>query len=162
MSYQNINQFDPRNLFPILSLETYDMSLTSDELGFNQEVVFSPYLIAQTYGNKLPFYFDINNPETAQNLTLTYKDYNRNNIFVSQNYYNPDNLDLSCFSSSAILSAASLSFFAFNASPPPQLAKIMDIKSTAPEIVNNFFILFVLNCLYSFDLVIFNLLNIQA
>lgn len=76
------------------------MSLTSDELGFNQEVVFSPYLIAQTYGNKLPFYFDINNPETAQNLTLTYKNYNRNNIFVSQNYYNPDNLDLSCFSSS--------------------------------------------------------------
>jgi hypothetical protein len=96
MSYQNINQFDPRNLFPILSLETYDMSLTSDELGFNQEVVFSPYLIAQTYGNRLPFYFDINNTETAQNLVLTYKNYNRNNIFVSQNYYNPKELDLTC------------------------------------------------------------------
>jgi len=96
MSYQNINQFNRRNLFPILSLETFDMSVTSDELGFNQEVVFSPYLIAQTYGDRLPFYFDINNPDTVQKLTLSYKNYNRNNIFVSQNYYNPDKLDLSC------------------------------------------------------------------
>ena len=76
------------------------MSLTSDELGFNQEVVFSPYLIAQTYGNKLPFYFDINNPITVQNLTLNYKEYNYSNVFISQNYYNPKELDLSCFSSS--------------------------------------------------------------
>jgi len=96
MSYQNINQFVPNNLFPTLSLETFDMSVTSDELGFNQEVVFSPYLIAQTYGDRLPFYFDINNPDTVQKINLYYKTYNRNNIFVSQNYYNPDNLDLSC------------------------------------------------------------------
>ena len=100
MSYQNIRQFVPRNNFPLLSLEVFDMSLTSDEIDFNQEVVFSPYLIAQTYGNKLPFYFDINNNESVQNLNLTYKNYNRNNIFVSQNYYNPKELDLSCFSSS--------------------------------------------------------------
>ena len=71
MAGQNINQFVYPNLFPKFSLETYDMSLTSDEVDFNQEVVFSPYLIAQTYGNRLPFYFDINNPQTAQNLTLT-------------------------------------------------------------------------------------------
>ena len=96
MSYQNINQFVPNNLFPTLSLETFDMSVTSDELGFNQEVVFSPYLIAQTYGDRLPFYFDINNPDTVQKINLYYKTYDRNNIFVSQNYYNPDNLDLSC------------------------------------------------------------------
>jgi hypothetical protein len=99
MSYQNIRQFDPRNIFPILSLETYDMSITSDENDFNQEVVFSPYLIAQTFGKRLPFYFDINDPNTSQGLTLQYKNYNRNNIFVSQNYYNPKELDLSCFSS---------------------------------------------------------------
>ena len=76
MSYQNIRQFVPRNNFPMLSLESYDMSLTSDELDFNQEVVFSPYLIAQTYGNRLPFSFNINNPLSAQELTLTYKNYN--------------------------------------------------------------------------------------
>lgn len=97
MASQNINQYAYPRLFPKLSLDAHDMSLTNDESGFNEEVVFSPYLIAQTYGNRLPFYFDINNTETVQNLTLTYKNYNKNNIFVSQNYYNPKNLDLSCF-----------------------------------------------------------------
>ena len=58
MAYSNINQYVNSNLFPKLKLELYDMSLTSDETGFNQEVVFSPYLIAQTYGNKLPIYFN--------------------------------------------------------------------------------------------------------
>ena len=70
MSSQNINQYGYPNLFPKLSLDSYDMSLTSDETGFNQEVVFSPYLIAQTYGDRLPFYFDINNSNTSQNITL--------------------------------------------------------------------------------------------
>ena len=74
------------------------MSLTFDEQDFNKEVVFSPYLIAQTYGKRLPFYFDINNPLTAQNLELTYKNYNFNNIFVSQNFIVGENEDLSCFS----------------------------------------------------------------
>jgi hypothetical protein len=99
MSSQNINQYVRPNLFPKLSLDAHDMSLTNDETDFNQEVVFSPFLIAQTHGNRLPFYFDINNIETAQNLTLNYKNYNPNNIFVSQNYYNPNDLDLTCFSS---------------------------------------------------------------
>ena len=81
MSYQNIRQFVPRNNFPVLSLETYDMSLTTDEENFNQEVVFSPYLIAQTHGNRLPFYFDINSSASTQNLTLTYKNYNFNNYW---------------------------------------------------------------------------------
>lgn len=96
MSYQNIRQFVPRNNFPLLTLETYDMSLTSDEQDFNQEVVFSPYLIAQTYGNRLPFNFNINSTASTQNLILTYKNYNFNNIFVSENYYNPKNEISSC------------------------------------------------------------------
>ena len=78
MSYQNIRQFTPNNNFPMLSLETYDMSITSDEQNYNQEVVFSPYLIAQTYGNRLPFYFDINSSASTQSLILTYKNYNFN------------------------------------------------------------------------------------
>ena len=97
MAPQNINQYVYPKWGLNIALETYDMSLTSDERGYNQEVVFSPYLIAQTYGNKLPFYFDIDNPLTSQGLSLTYKNYNQNNIFVSQNYYNPDNTDLTCF-----------------------------------------------------------------
>ena len=76
MAGQNINQYVYPNLNPKLSLESYDMSLTSDEKGFNMEVVFSPYLIAQTYGNRLPFYFDINSSITNQLFTLNYKKYN--------------------------------------------------------------------------------------
>jgi len=97
MASQNINQYVYPNWGIKLINESYDMSLTSDEQGYNQEVVFSPYLIAQTYGTKLPFYFDIDNPLTSQGLNLTYKNYNQNNIFVSQNYYNTENLDLNCF-----------------------------------------------------------------
>jgi len=100
MAGQNINQYVYPNWGLKFSLESNDMSLTSDEVNFNQEVVFSPYLIAQTYGDRLPFYFDINNPITAQNLSLTYKNYNKNNIFVSQNFYNPKDEDLTCFSPS--------------------------------------------------------------
>jgi hypothetical protein len=75
---------------------TTDISLSSDNTGFNQEVVFSPYLIAQTYGNKLPIYLDTNDTNTVQNITLNYGSYNPNNIFVSQNYYNPFNTDIDC------------------------------------------------------------------
>ena len=101
MASQNINQYVYPNWGLKFALETYDMSLTSDEQGYNEEVVFSPYLIAQTYGNRLPIYFDINNPLTAQPLTLNYKNYNFNNIFISQNYYNPEELDLTCFSANS-------------------------------------------------------------
>jgi hypothetical protein len=101
MSSQNINQYPLKNWSIILDLDSYDMSLTSDEQDYNQEVVFSPYLIAQTYGNRLPISFDINNPDSAQPLNLYYKIYNSNNIFVSQNYYNPNNEDLSCFTASS-------------------------------------------------------------
>ena len=60
MAQQNINQFVFKKFYVsphFLSLT--DISLASDELDFNEEVVFSPYLIAQTYGNRLPFYFDL-------------------------------------------------------------------------------------------------------
>ena len=100
MASQNINQYVRPNWSLKLNLNSNDMSLTSDEQDYNQEVVFSPYLIAQTYGNRLPVYFDINNPLSVQNQTLSYKQYNNNNIFVSQNYYNPNNDDLTCYSSS--------------------------------------------------------------
>ena len=78
-----------------------DMSLASDEKDYNEEVVFSPYIIAQTYGDKLPFYFDLNDSETSQQIPLNYKQFNPNNVVVSQNYYNLDEKNLSCFSASS-------------------------------------------------------------
>ena len=96
MSGQNINQYGKPNWGIKLHLDSQDMSLSNDERDYNEEVVFSPYLIAQTFGNRLPISFDINNTLSVQNQTLIYKNYNQNNIFVSQNYYNIDNEDLTC------------------------------------------------------------------
>ena len=93
---QNINQYPRPNWGIKLAIDASDMSLVSDERNFNEEVVFSPYLIAQTYGNRLPFSFNTNDTQSVQPLSLSYKQYNFNNIFVSTNYYNPDNIDLSC------------------------------------------------------------------
>jgi hypothetical protein len=98
---QNINQYNRPNNQLKFVLESNDMSLTSDEKDFKEEVVFSPYLIAQTYGPKLPIYFDINDTESVQNLTLNYGEYNPNNVFISQNYYSMDNEDFSCYSASS-------------------------------------------------------------
>ena len=94
---QNIYQYQNSSVGLKLSLDSYDMSLSSDEINFNQEVVYSPYLIAQTYGTRLPIYFDINNTLTAQNLVLTYKNYNFNNVFVSQNFKINEGEDINCF-----------------------------------------------------------------
>jgi hypothetical protein len=93
---QNINQYPRPNWGIKLAIDASDMSLVSDERSFNEEVVFSPYLIAQTYGNRLPFSFDTNDILSVQPLDLSYKQYDFDNIFVSTNYYNPDNIDLSC------------------------------------------------------------------
>ena len=100
---QNINQYFNQNWKITLSRDTYYVAMTSDEMDYNQEVVFSPFLIAQTYGNKLPLYFDTNSEDTTkQNLSLVYGSYNDQNIFVSQNYYNINDEDLSCFSSTTL------------------------------------------------------------
>ena len=103
MAQQNINQY----VFKKFYLDSHfynlnDISLASDELDFNQEVVFSPYLIAQSYGNRLPFYFDLNNLSTNQRLSLDYGKYDFNNVLISENYYNPNNLDLSCFTAETL------------------------------------------------------------
>ena len=79
---QNINQYPRPNWGIKLAIDASDMSLVSDERNFNEEVVFSPYLIAQTYGNKLPFSFDTNDTLPVQPLSLSYKQYNFDNIFV--------------------------------------------------------------------------------
>jgi hypothetical protein len=102
MAGQNINQYVFQKYKINTVNESMDMSLASDERDYNEEVIFSPYLIAETYGNKLPINIDINNPLTSQGLTLNYKNFNSNNVFVSQNYYNPNNENLTCFSSSTL------------------------------------------------------------
>jgi len=93
---QNINQFPKPNWGVKLALDVSDMTLSTDERNYKEEVVFSPYLIAETYGNRLPINFDINDSISVQPIVLQYKNYNFDNVFVSKNYYNPENIDLSC------------------------------------------------------------------
>ena len=100
MAEQNINQYVYKKYKLNLIFDSMDMSLTSDENDYNEEVIFSPYIIAQTYGNKLPLYFDIDNPLTTQDLELTFKNFNPNNNLVSQNYYNPNNDNFCNYSAS--------------------------------------------------------------
>ena len=54
MAYQNINQYNYQKLKMQVIYDGQDMSLASDEVDFNQEVVFSPFLIAIDNGKKLP------------------------------------------------------------------------------------------------------------
>lgn len=98
MSYQNINQYNFPKWYLKLVYGENDICLSSDEVDFNQEVVFSPYLIAQTDGKRLPIYFDLNNFESSQKLNLEYKNYNPNNVLISLNYL-PTDKDIICYTS---------------------------------------------------------------
>jgi len=73
---QNINQFSKPNWGVKLALDVSDMTLSTDGKNYKEEVVFSPYLIAETYGNKLPVNFDINDSISVQPIVLNYKNYN--------------------------------------------------------------------------------------
>jgi hypothetical protein len=75
-----------------------DFCLASDERDYKEEVIFSPYIIGNTDGNVLPVKIDLNSPDNSELFVLDYDVYNPFNILVSSNYYNPDDLDLSCFS----------------------------------------------------------------
>ena len=100
MAYQNINQYNYPKLKLQVIYDGQDMSLASDEVDYNQEVIFSPYLIGSDDGKKLPINLNLNSPLTTQNLTLNYGVYNPNNVIVSESFYTPEDLNLSCFSAS--------------------------------------------------------------
>jgi hypothetical protein len=91
MAYQNINQYNFRRWGIKPVNEITDICLASDEKDYDQEVIFSPLLIGEVDGNRMPFKFDINNTATTlcQSGTCTFDD----NVIVSENYWNPDDID---------------------------------------------------------------------
>jgi len=91
MSYQNINQYNFRKWYLQPLREIYDISLASDEKDYDQEVVFSPFIIAIDDGNRMPLKFDINSNDTVG--CVNCMDFNKD-VIVSENYWNPKNLDL--------------------------------------------------------------------
>lgn len=102
MSQQNINQYVFKKIKLNPSWNNLDMSLASDEIDYNQEVVFSNKIIGINDGNRLPIHFDLNNYDSCQQLTLNYGDFNSGNTLVSLSYYNPNNENLSCFTGDSL------------------------------------------------------------
>ena len=102
MAQQNINQYNFKKWYikPIQS--TFDISLASDEINYQEEVLFSNKIIASSDGNKLPIYFDLNSYYSNQKLPLNYGNFNSGNTLISINYYNPNNQNIDCFSSSTL------------------------------------------------------------
>ena len=91
MAYQNINQYNFRRWGLLPVNEITDICLASDEKDYDQEVIFSPLLIGENDGNRMPFKFDINNTATTvcQSASCTF-DYQ---TIVSENYWNPTDID---------------------------------------------------------------------
>jgi hypothetical protein len=91
MAYQNINQYNYRRwgLKPVN--EITDICLASDEKDYDQEVVFSPLLIGEMDGNRMPFKFDFNNSATTlcQDGSCDFD----NDVIVSENFWNPLDVD---------------------------------------------------------------------
>jgi hypothetical protein len=91
MSYQNINQYNFRKWRLIPFNEITDLCLASDERDYDQEVVFSPLLIGEDDGNRMPFRFDFNSSATTicQNNDCNFS----SDTIVSENYWNPLDID---------------------------------------------------------------------
>ena len=102
MAYQNINQYNFKKWYLLGRSEIQDFSLSSDERDYKEEVIFSPLIIAENDGNRLPFNFDLDNPENSELFVLNFNDYVFENNLISSNYYNPNNVDLSCYTAKTI------------------------------------------------------------
>ena len=102
MAQQNINQYNFNKWYVKPVRKIFDISLASDERDYNEEVIFSTDLIAQNDGNRLPIYFDLNNPLSSQRLSINYGNFLSGNTLVSLNYYNPLNQDLNCLTASTL------------------------------------------------------------
>jgi hypothetical protein len=91
MAYQNINQYNFRRWGIKPVNEITDICLASDEKDYDQEVIFSPLLIGEVDGNRMPFRFDFNSTGTTicQSGSCTFD----NDVIVSENYWNPDDID---------------------------------------------------------------------
>jgi hypothetical protein len=91
MSYQNINQYVFKRLYLKPLNEITDISLASDERDYDEEVIFSPLLIGENDGNRMPLNFDINSSDTINCINCGNFD---SDVIVSENYWNPSGIDL--------------------------------------------------------------------
>lgn len=91
MAYQNINQYNFRRFGLKPVNEITDICLASDEKSYDQEVIFSPLLIGENDGNRMPFKFNFNSSGTT--LCQVSSCVFSADTIVSENYWNPDDVD---------------------------------------------------------------------
>ena len=98
MPSQNINSYYFQKYSMNLSYGQYfDLTLASDEKDYDEEVVFSTDVIALNDGNRLPTSIQLDNSGNTLQSNITFGNYISNNTLVSSNFYNPKNLDFSCY-----------------------------------------------------------------
>jgi len=102
MAQQNINQYNFKKWYIKPIQNTFDISLASDEIDYQEEVLFSNKIISSSDGNKLPIYFDLNSYYSSQKLQLNYGEFKSGNTLISINYYNPNGDNLNCYSSTTL------------------------------------------------------------
>jgi hypothetical protein len=97
MPAQNINNYYFNKLDGQLNYSSYfDITLASDEKDYDDEVIFSNDIIAESDGNRLPINIDLNSSLSCKKQKLLWDIHYTGNTLVSKNYYNPNNEDLFC------------------------------------------------------------------
>lgn len=102
MAYQNINQYVYRKFYLRPIYTGQDMSLASDEKDYNEEVVFSPFVIGVDDGQVLPINIDFGSTANTETFNLSYDEYDFDNIVVSSNYWLPSDYNPYCLTSQTI------------------------------------------------------------
>jgi hypothetical protein len=98
MPSQNINfYYYPKYSINLNYGQYFDLTLASDERSYDEEVVFSTEVIAKNDGNRLPINIDLSNSGNTTQQNVVFGDYISDNTLVSSNFYNPKNLDYSCY-----------------------------------------------------------------
>ena len=99
MPTQNLNTYYyPKYKSLLNSRQYFDLTLAADERDYDEEVVFSNDIIGVNDGTRLPISLDLNFTGSSPQLTMTFNNFYSGSTLVSKNYYNPNNLDLSCYS----------------------------------------------------------------
>jgi hypothetical protein len=99
MATQNINNYYFNRLDIRADESSYtDFFLVADEKQYDQEVIYSPYLIGYNDGNRLPISIELSNTGCSQNFSYSYGDYFSGNTIVSLNNYNVNPLNNTCYS----------------------------------------------------------------
>ena len=97
MPTQNLNTYYyPKYRSLLDSGQYFDLTLAADERDYDEEVVFSTDIIAANDGTRLPIRLDLNDTNSCPQLSMSFDVFYTGATLVSKNYYNPNNLDLSC------------------------------------------------------------------